>query len=155
ASTQVGRGFFQNVGETLRQGVEANLSYRSQRLFAYTNYTYTDATFNTTAIFPSPNHPGEGTVDCGDEVGGDESKCFLVHPGDRLPGIPANLFKAGFDYWLTTKWKFGMDVIAAGNQVFFGDEANLDRPLPGYAKVNLHTSYDVTNNIQIYGLFEN
>lgn len=159
ASTDVGHGYFQNVGKTLRQGVEANLSYRSQRLFAYANYTYTDATFDTDAIFPSPNHPGEGTIECGDAGGGGDDggpgKCYLVHKGDRLPGIPAHTFKAGFDYWMTRKWKVGADLVAASNQIFFGDEANLDRPLPGYAKVNLHTSYDVTDHVQIYGLFEN
>jgi outer membrane receptor protein involved in Fe transport len=159
ASTDIGHGYFQNFGDTLRQGVEASLSYRSQRLFAYANYTYTNATFNTAGIFPSPNHPGAATAECGDDDGGgdddDDGKCYAVHRGDRLPGVPAHTFKAGFDYWMTSKWKIGADVIAASNQILYGDEANLDRPLPGYAKVNLHTSYDLTDHIQIYGLFEN
>ncbi|MBS0251927.1 MAG: TonB-dependent receptor [Proteobacteria bacterium] len=159
ASTNVGHGYFQNVGKTLRQGVEANLSYRSQRLFAYANYTYTDATFDSDAIFPSPNHPGAGTIACGEAGGGGDDngpgKCYLVQKGDRLPGIPAHTFKAGFDYWMTRKWKVGADLVAASNQIFNGDEANLARPLAGYAKVNLHTSYDVTDHVQIYGLFEN
>lgn len=38
---------------------------------------------------------------------------------------------------------------------FFGDESNQNTPLGGYAKVNLHTSYDLTDNIQIYGLVDN
>ncbi|MFT3730547.1 MAG: TonB-dependent receptor [Hyphomicrobium sp.] len=160
ASTDIGHGYFQNVGKTLRQGVEANVAYRTERLFAYANYTYTDATFDSDAIFPSPNHPGAGTAECGDDDGGggdddDDVKCYAVHKGDRLPGIPAHTFKAGFDYWLTSKWKLGADLVAASNQIFFGDEANLDKPLGGYAKVNLHTSYDVTDHVQIYGLFEN
>ncbi len=133
ASTDIGHGYFQNVGKTLRQGVEANISYRSQRLFAYANYTYTDATFDTNAIFPSPNNPRDGTVECGDDQGGgdddDDAKCFAVHKGDRLPGIPAHTFKAGIDYWVTPKWKIGTDVVAASDQIFFGDEANLNRPL--------------------------
>lgn len=157
ASTDIGHGYFQNFGKTLRQGVEASLSYRTQRFFAYGNYTYTDATFNSGGIFPSPNHPASSSPDLFDCVGddGDDSQCMIVHKGDRLPGIPAHTFKAGFDYWMTSKWKVGADVIAASNQILFGDEANLDRPLPGYAKVNLHTSYDLTDHIQIYGLFEN
>lgn len=160
ASTQTGRGYFQNIGDTLRQGVEANLSYRSQRLFWYANYTYTDATFQSAIPFlPSPNHPaGSGVFPCPadpTDPTADTGTCISVSKGDRLPGIPANTFKAGIDYWLTSKWKVGGDVIAASNQIFFGDEANLSRPLPGYAKVNLHTSYDITDHVQVYGLFEN
>lgn len=153
ASTDTGHGFFQNVGKTLRQGVEANVAYRSQRFFAYANYTYTDATFDTDAIFPSPNNPLPGDVPCG--FASSAGNCFLVHKGDRLPGVPAHTFKAGFDYWMTQKWKVGTDLVAASDQVFFGDEANLNRPLAGYAKLNLHTSYDITDHVQIYGLFEN
>ena len=41
------------------------------------------------------------------------------------------------------------------SQIFFGDEANHNPPLPGYGKVDLHTSYDVTENMQIYGLIDN
>jgi len=152
--TDIGHGFFQNFGTTLRQGVEANISYRSQRLFWYANYTFTDATFQSNGIFPSPNHPDGGTIPCEDEEEG-ATTCLAVHKGDRLPGIPAHTFKAGFDYWVTPKWKVGSDVIAASDQIFFGDENNTARPLSGYAKVNLHTSYDVTDNIQVYGLFEN
>ncbi|HML28750.1 MAG TPA: TonB-dependent receptor [Hyphomicrobium sp.] len=142
ASTNTGRGYFQNVGKTLRQGVEANVAYRSERLFAYANYTYTDATFDTDAIFPAPNHPESSSPDLFPCTGaeGAASQCIQVRKGDRLPGIPAHTFKAGIDYWMT---------------FFFEDPANLDRPLPGYAKVNLHTSYDITDHVQIYGLFEN
>ena len=39
--------------------------------------------------------------------------------------------------------------------MFFGDEANLNEPLAGYTVVNIHSSYDITKNIQIYGLVNN
>ncbi|MGO4684945.1 TonB-dependent receptor [Hyphomicrobium sp. 2TAF46] len=158
ASTQTGRGYFQNIGTTLRQGVEANLSYRSNRLFAYANYTYTDATFQSgIPYFPAPNHPlGPGVFDCPPDLEGEATgNCTSVSKGDRIPGVPAHTFKAGFDYWMTPKWKFGADVIAASSQFFFEDAANLERPLAGYAKVNLHSSYDITDHIQVYGLIEN
>lgn len=41
------------------------------------------------------------------------------------------------------------------NQIFYGDEGNDNTPLAGYAKVNLHTSYSITDNVQVYGLIEN
>ena len=46
-------------------------------------------------------------------------------------------------------------MVAADGQVRFGDESNLDGLLPGYAVFNLHTSYDVTPKVQLYGLINN
>ena len=79
----------------------------------------------------------------------------FVNPGDRLPGMPSHRFKAGADYCSPDAWKFGADLVAVSDQVFFGDEGNDRSRLAGYAKVDLRTSYDVTENIQIYGLVDN
>ena len=76
-------------------------------------------------------------------------------PATGSPGIPQHRFKAGVDYWITPKWKFGADLVAASDQVFFGDEGNDVPTLDGYATVDLHTSYDVTDHIQVYGLVDN
>lgn len=152
ASPTSGRGFFQNAGDTLRQGIEASISYQSQRLFLYANYAFIDPTFQSSLELASPNNPSPDVVPC---AGDPAENCINVRPGDTLPGVPRHRFKAGFDYWLTPKWKFGSDLIAASDQVFFGDESNLNKPLAGYAQVNLHTSYDITDHIQIYGLINN
>lgn len=152
ASPTSGRGFFQNAGDTLRQGIEASISYQSQRLFLYANYAFIDPTFQSSLELASPNNPSPDVVPC---AGDPTENCINVRPGDTLPGVPRHRFKAGFDYWLTPKWKFGSDLIAASDQVFFGDESNLNKPLAGYAQVNLHTSYDITDHIQIYGLINN
>jgi outer membrane receptor protein involved in Fe transport len=69
--------------------------------------------------------------------------------------VPQHRFKAGADYWITPKWKFGGDLLAASSQFFFNDPSNLNQPLGGYWRVNLHTSYDVTSAFQIYGLINN
>jgi outer membrane receptor protein involved in Fe transport len=154
-ATSNGRGYFLNAGDTLRQGVEAAVEYRSRRLFAYANYTYLDATFRDSIQLSSPDNPFAGECEGATGPDADEARCVQVRPGDRLPGTPHHIFKVGFDYWMTEKWKFGSDLIAQSNQFFTGDEANQDSPLPGFARLNLHTSYDVTDHIQIYGLFEN
>lgn len=39
--------------------------------------------------------------------------------------------------------------------MFFGDEGNQTPPLAGYTVVNIHSSYDITKNIQLYGLVDN
>jgi outer membrane receptor protein involved in Fe transport len=143
-STIIGRSSFANAGDTLRQGLEAQVDYWSGRLFAYAGYNFVDATFQNDLTLASPNSPSA-----------DADGNIFVHAGDRLPGVPVHKFKAGVDYGVTSKWRVGADLVAASNQIFFGDESNQNTPLGGYAKVNLHTSYDVTDHIQIYGLVDN
>jgi iron complex outermembrane recepter protein len=134
-----GRIFFVNAGDTLRQGVELSATYESSKWNVYASYAFVDATLDT----------------CNDPSG----ECAFLEAGDRLPGIPRHRFKAGFEYWLTSKWKFGADLVAASNQPFFpnevSDEEELDEVLAGYTRVDLHTSYDITDKIQVYGLIKN
>ena len=151
-STIIGRSSFANFGETLRQGVEAQINYRTHRLYTYANYNFVDATYQTAASLPSPFNPA--ATECPGSTD-PENLCVSVTPGDHLPGVPAHKFKAGLDYRLTERWTFGGDLIAASSQIFFGDNANQNAPLGGYAKVNLHTSYDITDHVQIYGLVDN
>src|SRR5439155_196219 len=78
-----------------------------------------------------------------------DAQCANATKGDRLPGVPQNLFKTGMEYWFTPQIKGGFDVVVASNQIFYNDWANTNAPLAGYATVNLHGSYDVTKNVQI------
>ncbi|MBV8615914.1 MAG: TonB-dependent receptor [Acetobacteraceae bacterium] len=45
--------------------------------------------------------------------------------------------------------------LAASDQVLYGDEANLTKPLPGYFVLNLNTNYQVTRNLQLFALVQN
>jgi outer membrane receptor protein involved in Fe transport len=144
------RGYFVNATDTLRQGVEASIQYNTERYRVYASYNYTAATFEKPYEQFSPNNPE--AQNCSD---GTPDSCLEVLAGDTVPGVPAHKFKAGFDYWLTHQWKFGADLIATSGQYFYGDENNSNAQLAGYAKVNLHTSYDLTDHVQIYGLIDN
>ena len=155
-----GRGYFANAGDTLRQGIEAGVRYTDPRWMLYANYALVDATFQSNFIVASPNNPSAAAFNCADgppgpPVDAAEPICVQVEKGDTIPGIPLNRFKTGFDYMITPQWKFGADLVAASSQVFFGDEGNDNAPLGGYAKVDLHTFYDVTENLQLYGLVYN
>ena len=139
-----GRAFFQNVGSTLRQGVDLDLQLKTDRLLAWIAYSYTDAQFQTGFIESSENNPAansEGNIQ--------------VEPGDRLPGIPANLLKIGVDYKITDKWTAGGTGIYASGQFLFGDEANLTPTTPPYFVLNLHSSYQLTKQLQVYAILEN
>lgn len=136
-----GRVFFLNAGNTLRQGIELNANYQRDRWQVYASYALVDATLDKCS---SPDAFGQ---------------CAFLGEGDSLPGIPRHRFKAGFEYWLTPKWKFGADLVAASGQPFFPNEVSreegLNETLAGYTRVDLHTSYDITENIQVYGLVKN
>lgn len=144
ASPLTGRGYFLNAGDTLREGIEAGLTYRTARLMLYANYAYVDATFQDAMVLSSPDNPAA-----------DEEGNIHVRPGDKIPSIPAHRFKAGFDYQLTRAWKVGADLVYASDQFLRGDESNQNDTISGYAVVNLRTSYDVTKNIQLYGIVQN
>jgi iron complex outermembrane recepter protein len=143
-SVVLGRGFFQNVGATRRQGFDAGLHFRSSRWFAWADYTLTDATFQSAFTESSPENPGA-----------DANGNIQVQPGDRLPGVPLHMLKIGVQYKATKAWTIGMSAVAATSQYLFGDEANLTKPLPGYFVLNFNTSYQVTPNIQLYGSVQN
>lgn len=158
-----GRGVFENGGDTLRQGVEASVAYTNDRFFSYANYAFINATYETPLELAAPDNPratdcvgrAEDDEEESEEGEEEEIRCIFVRPGDRIPGIPQHRFKAGFDYWITDKWKFGGDLLAVSSQYFFQDDSNLNDPLGGYWTVDLHTSYDVTERIQIFGLVNN
>ena len=77
ASPIPGHEFFQNGGNTLRQGIEADASYKQDRWTAYANFTTVDATFRNALTLSSPNNP------FADAIGN-----IFVVPGDHLTGIP-------------------------------------------------------------------
>ena len=140
----LGTGFFQNVGSTRRQGIDAGLRFTTRRWLAWIDYSYTDATFRNAFVESSPNNPEADT-----------NGNIMVHAGDRLPGIPAHQLKLGVQYKATDKWTIGATATAACGQYLFGDEANLTQKLPGYLLLNLNTSYQFTKNVQLFALIQN
>jgi iron complex outermembrane receptor protein len=144
ASLIAGRGFFQNVPGTRRQGLEASLQYQSSRWSGYAGYSLIDATYRFAGDLPSPNNPladGNGNVH--------------VVPGKSIPGIPLHQAKLGFDFMPTPEWKLGADAVAVGSRFFLGDDANQNKKLPGYWLLNLHASYQLTKEVQVFLLLNN
>ncbi len=145
AASQVrGRGFFQNVGETQRQGVEAGLKLRAGRLLAYADYAYVDATFQSPLLLNSPDNP---LADANGQIG--------VTKGNRLPGVPAHTVKFGLSYQATSAWRVGLTGIAASGRVLRGDESNLNPRTSGYVVLGVNTAYQVTENIELFGQVQN
>jgi outer membrane receptor protein involved in Fe transport len=138
-ATSLSTGFFQNIGATRREGAEINLTYRAPRLSLYLSYSYVDATFRSAFL-----------VNSAQNTFADANGNIRVEPGDALPGIPGHRIKAGGDVNVTASWLVGADVIYESPQYFRGDESNQMKPVAGYAVLNLHSRYALTNRIELF-----
>jgi outer membrane receptor protein involved in Fe transport len=137
-----GFGYFQNVGSTRRQGIEAEVTLKSSALQLYASYALVDARF-LDALQVGSNSPFA--------VNGN----VQIQPGNRIPAIPRNRIKAGIDYSVTDALKIGGDALFVSSQYFVGDESNQAQRLPSYAVFNLHASYQINKTFQIYARADN
>ena len=139
-----GFGYFQNVGATRRQGIEAQVNLTSKTMQVYASYALVDARFLSPLRINSASpfrDPGDDTIQ--------------ILPGNQIPAIPRNRIKAGIDYWVTDQLKVGGDALFVGNQFFVGDESNQAPRLPSYAVFNAHASYQINKMFKIYGRIDN
>jgi outer membrane receptor protein involved in Fe transport len=144
AGALTNEGFFDNVGETRRDGFEANLAGTAgQRLTWSLDYTYLDATFREDFAVMSPNNP--------EAVGGE----IEVESGDRLPLIPEQLLKAGVRFAISDALTFGADVVASSGAFFRGDEGNLLDQLGGYSLLNVRAEYRFGERASVFASIDN
>jgi len=142
------QGYFANVGETRRQGIEADLTGRvrldgDSRIDWAVYYTFLDATFETPFMALSETHP--------DAVGG------LIHvpTGAHIPSIPKHLVKVALGFRSSFGLSAGVNAIASSGQYLRGDEANLLAQVPGYVVVNARVAYRVWSHASIFVLANN
>jgi outer membrane receptor protein involved in Fe transport len=138
-----GFGYFQNVGSTRRQGIEAEVTLKSSTVNLYASYALVDARF-LDALQVGSNSPFA-----------DANGNVQILPGNRIPAVPRNRIKAGIDYSVTDAFKVGGDALFVSSQYFVGDESNQAQRLPSYAVFNLHASYQINKTFQIYARADN
>jgi len=136
-------GFFDNVGETQRKGVELGLNglLNGNNLTWFANYSYVDATFEDGFDVFNANNPAGDTT--------------AVSKGDSMPGIPKHNMKLGVDYAFTPSFSLGFDASYHSSQYYRGDEANNNDRLDGYGIINLHSRYSINENVQFFVKVDN
>lgn len=128
-------GFFNNIGNTRREGVELGLQIiPGDRLSLYANYAFTRATFRDAAEIFSIRANG---AFAGASLAGPND----VARGDRLPLVPAHQLKAGALLTLPPGLQFGVDARYIGKQWLRGDEANETVPLDHYVVTNARAGF--------------
>lgn len=139
AGPTIGSGFFQNAGITQRVGTEVGLNGTAGPVRWHVNYAFVNATFQSHLSIASPNNPA---ADAGGEI--------HVEPGDRIPGIPQHTAKIGAGTDLTDDWSVALETIVQSDQYYRGDEANLLGTIPGFAVVNLYSTYRITDWMEAF-----
>ena len=144
ASEILGRGFFQNVDKTRRQGVDASIDFTGARWSAGLDYSYTDATFRSPLLLNSPENPAA-----------DEDGLIQVVAGDRFPSIPAHVVKAIVSRSFATGLTLTFGMRAASGAHLRGDESNLNAKTGGYAVFSASGAYRVSKAIEMFVTVEN
>jgi outer membrane receptor protein involved in Fe transport len=140
----VGSGYFQNAGETRRQGLEASARWTRGPLALGGSWSAVQATFEdalTLLAEDNPSADGDGEIH--------------VAAGDRIPLIPEHSGRAFVEYTLAERFTFDLSVLAASDRVLRGDEGNDEPTLEGFARLDAGVSADLNKVARVYIRIEN
>ena len=134
-------GYFQNVGTTLRQGLEVALSQQWGPTHLNVGYGYIDASYQSSFIASSPANSSANA-----------NGNIAVQPGNQIPGIPRHTLKLRMSHDMEPHWTIGMNINISGPVHARGDENNQDAngQVPGYAVVNLDSRYKLSGKVELF-----
>jgi iron complex outermembrane recepter protein len=137
-------GYFQNVGDTRRAGLELELARPTGRVQWSVSYSLISATFEDAFNINSPNHPASS---------GDAG--LRVPEGADIPGIPRHQLNAALDFEFDAHLTMGIDASYRSGVHLRGDEVNLLPRTPSYTVVNLRGEYRVNDALRLFARIEN
>jgi len=139
-------GYFANVGNTRRQGVELGLETQLQPVTLTVRYTFLDATFQSAFSESSPANSSA-----------DADGIIQVAPGNRIPANPRHILKFRADWQVTSQLFIGANLLISSGSYARGDESNQDSngQLPGYTLLNLDGRFLVTRSFEVFARVNN
>ncbi len=139
-------GYFANVGNTRRQGIELGLETHLQAVTVAVHYTFLDATFQSSFAESSPSNSSA-----------DDDGVIQVRPGDRIPANPRHVLKIRADWQVTSRLSVGANLLTSAGSYARGDEDNQDinGQLPGYTVVNLDGRFLVSRSFEVFARVNN
>ena len=153
-ATTTNSGYFANVGDTRRQGVDLALGGQEGKLHWNLSYSFVDATFQSAFAVSAESN---STADADGNI--------LVRAGDRIPLIPRHTGKLTLDYRLASKLDIGGSLVMTSGSYLHGDENNADRAggtngegryimgsghIGGYTVVGLQGTYHVSPHLDLF-----
>jgi len=142
----INAGYFRNVGTTRRQGAELTLGGPLGPVNFVARYAWIAATYLDGFVENSPNNSSA-----------DADGNITVAPGSRIPSIPRNSLHLRLDAEVLPGWQLGGNLVLNGPSYARGDENNQDAngQVPGYAVVNLDTTWQVSKRLSFFGRVNN
>ena len=146
ASTTPAQGFFKNVGDTRRNGLELGLNGKVEKLSLVANYGFVDATYQSNFTVGSPSNSSK-----------DGSDNIQVSKGNKIPGIARHTMKLRAAYDVTPSWNIGSNLVLTSSQYARGDENNQDAngKVQGYGVMHLDTHYSINQNWKLFAKINN
>jgi iron complex outermembrane recepter protein len=131
------QGFFDNVGDTQRQGLELGLGAQFDKLSLSANYQYLRATFKDSVTFHNENNSSA-----------DADGNYTAKSGDYLPNIPKHSLKLRAAYDVMPSLTVGLNMISSSSVFARGDENNQDEngKVAGYTVFNADANWRFHQN---------
>jgi outer membrane receptor protein involved in Fe transport len=160
-ATTTNQGYFDNVGDTRRQGFDFALGGRARGLKWRVVYSLVDATYQSRFTV---NATSNSTADAAGNI--------VVQPGDRIPVIARQMGRVVVDYAVNPRLDVGATVADTSGVYLHGDENNANRAgatnaagaivsplgsgwIPSYLVVNLRATYRVTDEFELFARVSN
>lgn len=135
------QGYFQNFGQTLRQGFEGSIATSFDSLNVGANYTFLDATYQSAQTLVGNTNSSQ-----------DANHEISIKSGDRIPLIPRNILKIFADYRINDQFTVGINSLSvSGTNIRGNDNGDQkaggsyrgDGEVAGYTVFNATTTYRI------------
>jgi outer membrane receptor protein involved in Fe transport len=148
-------GYFANVGDTLRQGLDAQLGGVAGPITWQVSASLLRATFESE--FDEGDEDANSSADAADQI--------TVHPGDKLPLTPERTGRTSLIYAATDRWTLGGNLLYSSGSTLRGNENGLDQAglisgsgeliqgsgrIGGYSLLGLRTDYHFTEDVSVF-----
>jgi len=141
AGSTSSEGYFINIDEIQRQGIELALSTAINEVTLGTSYNYLKATFESPFISFSPMNP----------LGANRQ----VTPGDVVPGQPQHQVKFHADWQINIKLSLGSELLYSSDAYYRGDEANENKKISAHTLLNIYLAYKVNKQLTLSAKVDN
>lgn len=160
-----GAGFFHNFPKTRREGVDLGFDSRVAALSFGMQYSYVQATYQASGSFPGDSSSANGFAAEDPAFRGLGGGTIDVVPGDRLPLVPKQTFKAFVGYDFGETLALDLDFRASDGVYARGNENNAHRPdgiyylgpgrTAGYGVFDLGINYKPAPKLVLFARIDN